>query len=413
VTEPRAPLHLFEAYGIELEYMIVDRATLAVRPIADDLLRAVSGGEPVDYEAGPVGWSNELALHLIELKTNGPTPGLAGWTARFGADLARIDEVLAGHGAMLLPGAMHPTMDPARETVLWPHECHEIYESYDRIFGCRRHGWANLQSCHVNLPFADDAEFARLHAAIRVILPLVPALAASSPVLDGAPTGILDNRVHVYRTHQARIPSAMGQVIPEVVRSRAAYDAAIFAPILAEIRALDPDGVLEHEFLNARGAIARFERGAVEIRLLDVQETPRADLAIALLVTAAVRAVAEERWAPLADAERCTTERLAAVLTRTTADGERAEIVEPELLAVLGQRAPLSAGALWHALATEVQCDDMDWCELGPTVDALLAAGPLARRLLGALGEAPTRGRIDETYRELARCLREDRLFGS
>ena len=31
-------LHLFEATGIELEYMIVDARTLAVRPIADRLL---------------------------------------------------------------------------------------------------------------------------------------------------------------------------------------------------------------------------------------------------------------------------------------------------------------------------------------------------------------------------------------
>ena len=28
----RVSLHLFQAYGVELEYMIVDRATLAVRP---------------------------------------------------------------------------------------------------------------------------------------------------------------------------------------------------------------------------------------------------------------------------------------------------------------------------------------------------------------------------------------------
>ncbi|MCA9678459.1 MAG: glutamate--cysteine ligase, partial [Myxococcales bacterium] len=332
MTEPPPrPLGLFEAYGIELEYMIVDRDTLAVRPIADDLLRAVGGGQPVDYEDGPVGWSNELALHLIELKTNGPTPALAGWTARFGADLARIDAELARHGAMLLPGAMHPTMDPARETVLWPHDCHEIYAAYDRIFGCRRHGWANLQSCHVNLPFAGDDEFARLHAAIRAVLPLVPALAASSPALDGRVTGLLDNRLHVYLTHQARIPSAMGQVIPEVIRSRQEYDARIFQPILAEITPLDPDGVLEHEFLNARGAIARFERGAIEIRLLDVQETPRADLAIALLVTAAVRALVDERWRPLAEVERCATDELVAVLHATIAAGERAVLTAPAL----------------------------------------------------------------------------------
>ena len=80
---------------------------------------------------------------------------------------------------MLLPGGAHPWMDPGREMVLWPHDAHEIYDLYNTIFDCRGHGWANLQSAHLNLPFAGDAEFASLHAAIRILLPLMPALTAS------------------------------------------------------------------------------------------------------------------------------------------------------------------------------------------------------------------------------------------
>ena len=53
---------------------------------------------------------------------------------------------------------MHPWMDP-RAASLWPHEYGEVYAAYDRIFDCRRHGWANLQSVHLNLPFADEREF--------------------------------------------------------------------------------------------------------------------------------------------------------------------------------------------------------------------------------------------------------------
>ena len=79
-------------------------------------------------------------------------------------------------GCTLLPGGVHPWMDPSKETRLWPHEYNEVYRSFDRIFGCAGHGWSNLQSTHLNLPFADDDEFGRLHAAIRAILPLLPAL---------------------------------------------------------------------------------------------------------------------------------------------------------------------------------------------------------------------------------------------
>ena len=71
----------------------------------------------------------------------------------------------------------------------------------------------NLQSAHLNLPFYDDAEFVKLHAAIRLILPLIPAIAASSPFMDGADNNILDNRLMVYQQHCRRFPQAMGPVI--------------------------------------------------------------------------------------------------------------------------------------------------------------------------------------------------------
>src|SRR5665811_1134453 len=95
-----------------------------------------------------------------------------------------IRDSLETMGAQLMPGAMHPWMDPHSETRLWLGDNAVIYGAYDRIFDCKSHGWANLQSMHVNLPFADDNEFARLHAASRLVLPILPALAASSPIAE-------------------------------------------------------------------------------------------------------------------------------------------------------------------------------------------------------------------------------------
>ena len=63
----RAPLSLFEAIGVELEYMIVDRESLAVRPISDELIKAECGRYEMEIELGEVAWSNELMLHVIEL----------------------------------------------------------------------------------------------------------------------------------------------------------------------------------------------------------------------------------------------------------------------------------------------------------------------------------------------------------
>ena len=79
----RAPLHAFAAYGIEIEYAIVDCDTLDVRAIADRLLADVAGAEVNEFADGPIAWSNELSLHVIELKTNGPAPSLDGLDGLF------------------------------------------------------------------------------------------------------------------------------------------------------------------------------------------------------------------------------------------------------------------------------------------------------------------------------------------
>ena len=66
-------LSAFSGFGIEIEYMIVDRTTLDVAPLADRLLTEAAGELTEETEQGEIAWSNELALHVIEVKTNGPT----------------------------------------------------------------------------------------------------------------------------------------------------------------------------------------------------------------------------------------------------------------------------------------------------------------------------------------------------
>ncbi|MFH0793725.1 MAG: glutamate--cysteine ligase, partial [bacterium] len=58
--------------------MIVNRETLDVLPVTDEVLRAVSGRYESEVEQGALAWSNELVLHVIELKTNGPAKSLKG-----------------------------------------------------------------------------------------------------------------------------------------------------------------------------------------------------------------------------------------------------------------------------------------------------------------------------------------------
>lgn len=414
-----ARLRLFQGWGIELEYMIVDRDTLDVRPVCDELLRAAAGEIVGDVEDGPIAWSNELALHVVELKTNGPAADLCELPERFDASLRRIDGLLAPLSARLLPTGMHPWMDPYRELRLWPHDNDVVYAAFDRIFDCTGHGWANLQSMHVNLPFGDDraqdGEFARLHAAIRVVLPLLPALAASSPLCEGRASGVPNTRLAVYKTNSRKVPSVSGRVVPEAVFTRADYEREILGRIYADMQVHDPQGILRHEWCNARGAIARFDRSAIEIRVLDVQECPRADLAIAALASAVLQALVSERWSPLERQQAAGLDGLAEQFERGVAEAERAALSDPAYLALFGRSgAEWTAGALWRDLARELLPDGSPArVAFGSALDTILTEGPLARRILRALDGDHSRPHLREVYGQLADCLLEGELFRS
>ena len=75
--------HLFEVFGIELEYMLVNKKSLKVASQVDELLSLKQGEITSDVENGEIAWSNELVAHVVELKTNGPTKDLAGLSEHF------------------------------------------------------------------------------------------------------------------------------------------------------------------------------------------------------------------------------------------------------------------------------------------------------------------------------------------
>ena len=392
--------------------MLVNADSLSVAPGADTLLAAAAGEVTAEYARGDFAWNNELARHVIEFKTNGPRRELAPLATGFAAEVAFANGLLAEHGLRLMPTGMHPWMDPVTELQLWQHEDREIYAAFDRIFSCRGHGWANLQSMHLNLPFADDAEFGRLHAAIRFLLPLMPGLCASTPIMDGQVTGTRDNRLAVYRHNCARVPSVTGAVIPEPVYTIGAYHEEILGRIYRDLEALDPRGILREEWVNARGAIARFDRMALEIRVLDTQECPAADIACAQLIVAALRLLAEERWSDLAGLQSWPTEVLARGLNAIIETAERTRIHDARYLRTLGlARGEAMVRDIWAALANHAAaCGWLD-NDTERTIEHYLRYGSLATRILATLPAEPGRGDLDRTYRRLCDCLANGELF--
>ncbi len=407
-TSPR--LHLFEAFGVEIEYMIADHSELNVSPIADRLIEAECGTIQDEIFVDDLAWSNELALHVIELKTPTPATSLDGLSRKFQSHVGRINNHLSKINATLLPSAMHPWMNPATEMRLWPHNYSDVYAAFDRIFDCTGHGWANLQSVHLNLPFCGDEEFGRLHAAVRLVLPLLPGLAASSPLIDGRLSGMMDTRLDVYRSNARRVPLVSGNVIPEQAFTEADYHRIIFEPMFQQIAPLDSDGILQDEFLNARGAIARFGRGSIEIRVIDVQECPAADLAILQLTVAVLRALTNEKWSNVDLQQDMGVQPLQTILLDAIRDGEEAVIRDKAYLQLFGLSRPVcTIRELWQYLADST-VPETD-ATTAPALELILNEGPLSRRIVKRLAGDVSHASTKRIYNDLAECLSNGQSF--
>lgn len=407
---------LWQKYGIEMEYMIVDRDTLDVLPRADVPLGKDKNGEQLsDVEHGPIGLSNELVSHVLELKCTSPVDSLKNLGKTFHKEVLVANEKLKSINAMLLPSAAHPFMDPATMQ-LWPYDCNEIYETYDRIFNCKGHGWANLQSTHINLSFNGDEEFGKLHAAIRALLPLIPAIAASSPFLDGKYCGYLDGRIETYRHNQDRVPSIAGLVIPEAAFTYDEYNQQIFEKVKADIAPYDTEHLLNHFFLNSRGAIARFDRGAVEIRLVDIQECPDADIAIAEWEVAALKGMVEGAFSGASlDAiskkvRGLDTAALAKILLDTTRFAEKTIIRDKDFLNVWGiEASEITAGEIVQHIFEVVKGKISSHSQ--ELLRKMFKRGTLASALVKNVGADPGRDDFVYEYGRLAHSLAENRLY--
>jgi gamma-glutamyl:cysteine ligase YbdK (ATP-grasp superfamily) len=403
-------LHLFEGFGVELEYMIVNSQTLKVMPIADELLKEVTGIITADYENGEIAWSNELVSHVIELKTNGPAKTLVGLSEKFAKNVNKINTLLEKFGATLLPTAAHPTMNPLIETKIWPHEYNEVYNLYNSIFDCKGHGWSNLQSTHINLPFANDLEFEKLHAAIRVLLPIIPALTASSPIIDSKFTSYKDTRLEYYRSNQNKIPSIAGLVIPEQVFSQEEYQKKIFDVIKKQVSPYDKSNIFDQYFLNSRGAIARFDRGAIEIRIIDIQECPAADLAILELIVLTLQLLISEKRNTIEKLKAWHEKELSEIFLQVIKFGDTTLIDNVNYLSLFGTlKSGSKAIDVWENIFNQVNSEMSSNGKI--IVETILQNGCLSTRMLNYMKDDFSESNLNGLYFKLANCLKQNKIF--
>ena len=402
----------FEVAGMELEYPTVD-ADLEVVSVVEPAFRVLAGRATSDVDLGPVGFSNEIADHVFEVKTQEPVESLAEAEAMLAEGVRRFSAVLRSEfGARLLPTAMHPWFDP-RQGRLWTRSGLRVYTTYARIFDVRTHGWMNVHAAHLNLPLGREADAVAMYTAAALLIPYLPALAASSPVHDGRLQPAADSRLAWILRHQERIPESCGELVPEYVEGFSDYRRRILGPMYRALDRLPDTRAIRHEFFNARGAILRFARRAMEMRVLDTQECVKMDVAVAVFVRSALRHLT--RRVACGDIELPPHAVLVEDFRACIRDGSRARVHAPHLACERGPDGGATARqALRHLLAgarSAVRRDEVEYLELAAEI---VEAGSLAERIRAALepsaaDEAALRSEVRRVYGELADSLEANR----
>ncbi len=274
-------------------------------------------------------FGKELQLHVMEVKPNAPFHSPVAFEETMqNAVLTLTDFVGRKYGARLLGMGMHPLLRLG-ETGIWPHRDRRIYQAYSAVFDLRRHGWLNIQSFQLNLPYSNEQNGVLLHNVLANVCAYLPAVSAASPVYEGKLGEFVDNRMKFYMENQVEVPSVTGDVIPEQVSSFRNYREEVIGKYSSDMeKAGMPATILNKEWVNSRGVIFRFDRRAVEIRVMDEQECVKSDVALSCFVRALLRGLLEE------EAELLPHEALVKDFKSTIEKGLDAETRHP-----LGQTA--------------------------------------------------------------------------
>ncbi|MFN2628860.1 MAG: YbdK family carboxylate-amine ligase [Gaiellaceae bacterium] len=168
--------------GVEEEIMILDAATFEPVAGVGVLLRGIEG------KTLPGSLKTELHASVVEL-TTGICATVGDAVAALAELRAAADSVARANGLRIAAAGAHPTA--ALDTL--PVVQEERYTEMIRVVGypARRQGVCGLH-VHVGMPSGD-----RCYAALEALLPWLPvvlALSANSPFLEGEATGMWSNR---------------------------------------------------------------------------------------------------------------------------------------------------------------------------------------------------------------------------
>jgi carboxylate-amine ligase len=282
-----------EVLGPEHEFSLVDE-NLKALPIVDKVIKDFYGRTVNFVELGEFTFGKELQLHVMEVKPNKPFKSPKTFEETMHEAVLRLSDLLERrYRAYLLGTGMHPTLR-LDETAVWPHRHKQIYEAFSRVFNLKQHGWLNIQSFQLNIPYTDESKAILMHNLLAVVCAYLPAVSASSPIYEGHFGDYVDNRLHFYMENQREIPSVTGKVVPEYIQSIGQYRRDVIGRYSSDLaKAGAPKCILNKDWVNSRGVIFRFERKALEIRVMDEQECVKSDVALSCFIRALLRGLAK------------------------------------------------------------------------------------------------------------------------
>lgn len=391
--------------------MIADRTTLEPKPLINELLNSLGDSDKKVSAAGKcLKWKAGYQPHIFRICSAFPQINLNTLEHAIADEQKIVNRILGEYGAILLPGGMHPFINPF--TVQTSVSSDPAASLYDRLFDTTGHSWVNLSRTYMEFPYRNEEMLQRLQAAIRIILPIIPALSASSPIVEGNFSGRIDNGLRYARARYSRFPAITGQIIPEPFFTEKKYQEMVLDKIKAQLAPVDPEGLIHPAMINYRGAIPDFQGNRMILQIMEPQECVAADMAIVKLVHEAVRFMLEEQTTTFEQQTAARMEILTGILEDVTENGRHAEVLSSEYLGFFGLDEVCTVGNIWKHLFHKLSNDPMRPLAMyEKELSVILEQGPLSERILMVVGEKPGTEELMFMWRRLGDCMEQNKLL--
>jgi len=274
MIDPAAARETFEGsadftVGIEEEFALIDPHTLELVP-RFELLRDAAASDPVLA----ISIAGELISSEIEIRSGAGSDAEDARNRQADAR-RRLFTLARDNGVALGSTGTHPLSDYREQHIIDTEHYHRVEE------GLKYVAWRNNTfSVHVHVGVQGADRAVRVCDRLRPVLPLLLAISANSPYIDGRDSGLHSGRSQTFTKSFPRCG------VPDVFGSWRAWSDYV-------------------ELLVRTGSIVEFTQlwwsvrphhdfGTVEVRICDAQMTSGEADGLAELIVACVRRAAEE-----------------------------------------------------------------------------------------------------------------------